>query len=727
MNRLVRILLIIVASVVGIVIFASVALYLFFDPNDYREDISAGVKAATGRDLTIEGDLSLSIFPWLAIEVGRTELGNAEGFSDQPFMRFEEASLSVRMLPLILRQETSVGTASIEGLVVNLEVAADGTSNWDDLSSTEETVRLEVPETDARPTKVDVGSIQMSDASVSYTDAQTGSVYAITNLAFNSDGIGPDESFDLDAEFDFTATPGELGGHIAIRGTATMTEDAAQVSIEGLNVSGELRGMTTQAAEFNFDSRAMTIDTVAERISLGEMDFSILGVSMSANVEPFSYAGSPQPQAELRVAEFSLKELMQALDIEPPATADGSALSRVSFSANAAVGADSLTLDAMTLALDDSTIVGSLSLPTTESGAIRFDLNVDAINLDGYMAPADAGAASTADDPGDDIEIPVDMIRGLNASGSFKIDRAFLSGMEFTNLELGLQSADGKLRLNPLAAELYEGKYNGDVSIDASNDVPSISVNERLVGVNLSSLAQSMFDQDNISGTINGSFVLSGAGRNLAAIRQDLDGNMSLELVDGAWEGTDVWHQLRAARAMFRQEPAPEPNLPARTEFTSVSATGTVTDGIFENDDLIIELPFLQLTGSGSVDLPAAQVNYSVQARVFDNPELMSGITEAELADFTKTVVPIKITGPLSAPSVRPDIEAVFRQQVEGALEEQKEKLKNRLLDRLFGGADEAPADQESSEGDVEETEEVEEEDLREQLKKKLLKDLIGR
>ena len=113
MNQLLKTLLMIVAGIVGVIVFASVALVLFFDPNDYRDEISASVKEVTGRDLTIEGDLSLSIFPWLAIEVGRTELGNAEGFGDKPFMRFEAASLSVRMLPLILSQETTVGTASI--------------------------------------------------------------------------------------------------------------------------------------------------------------------------------------------------------------------------------------------------------------------------------------------------------------------------------------------------------------------------------------------------------------------------------------------------------------------------------------------------------------------------------------------------------------------------------------------------------------------------------------
>jgi AsmA protein len=696
MNSLIRTLLLIVAGIVGITVLASVALLLFFDPNEYRDDISAAVKDATGRDLTIEGELSLTIFPWLAIEVGRTELGNAEGFGDEPFMRFDAASLSIRLLPLILSQETTVGTASIEGLIVNLQVAADGRTNWDDFATPRDTapatVPVEIPEEDLEAAKVELGNIEVRNANISYSDVQSGTAYSITNLLFDSDGIGPGEPFDLDAEFDFAAQPGDLSGHVTIRGTTTMTEGAAELTIEGLNVSGELRGMTTQPAVFNFDSREMTIDTAAEIMSPGEMDLSVLGVSLSANVEPFSYAGAPQPKAELRVAEFSLKDLMRSLDIEPPATADANALSRVSFNAKAAVTEEAIALESMTLDLDDSTMVGSLSLPLTETGAIRFDLNIGAINLDGYMAPPDAAAA-------------------------------LLSGLEFTNLELGLNSSGGKLRLHPVAAELYDGTYSGDVRIDASQDVPSISVDEKLSGVNLTSLAKSMFDEDNISGTIDGSFALQGAGPNLAAIRQDLDGNMSLEVKDGAWEGTDVWHQLRAARAMFRQEPPPEPVLPARTQFTSISATGMVTDGIFENNDLNVLLPFLRLTGKGFVDLPAGHVDYSVEARVLDKPELMVGVTEGELADFTKTVVPVRISGPLNSPSIRPDIEAVFRQQVEGAIEEQKKELKDRILNRLLGGDEEA-APEEPGEG---ETEEAEEEDPEEQLKKKLLKDLIGR
>ena len=70
MTRLIKILLLAVAAVIGLGVVASVAVLLFFDPNDYREEIAAGVFEETGRELFIDGEISLSIFPWLAIEMG---------------------------------------------------------------------------------------------------------------------------------------------------------------------------------------------------------------------------------------------------------------------------------------------------------------------------------------------------------------------------------------------------------------------------------------------------------------------------------------------------------------------------------------------------------------------------------------------------------------------------------------------------------------------------------
>ena len=62
-----------VIAVVALFAVATIAISLFFDPNDYRDDIVAKVKETTGRDLAIEGEISLTFFPWIGADVGAVE------------------------------------------------------------------------------------------------------------------------------------------------------------------------------------------------------------------------------------------------------------------------------------------------------------------------------------------------------------------------------------------------------------------------------------------------------------------------------------------------------------------------------------------------------------------------------------------------------------------------------------------------------------------------------
>ena len=105
MGSIFKYLAITIGAVLALVIVAGIAVSLFFDPNDFRDQIQEGVKESTGRDLVIEGDIELDIFPWLALDVGKASLGNAEGFGDEPMARFDRATLSVKLLPMLLNRE----------------------------------------------------------------------------------------------------------------------------------------------------------------------------------------------------------------------------------------------------------------------------------------------------------------------------------------------------------------------------------------------------------------------------------------------------------------------------------------------------------------------------------------------------------------------------------------------------------------------------------------------
>ena len=713
MSRALKILGILVVTVVAVAIFAAIIFVLVFDANDYKDTISSGVRDATGRELVIEGDVSLSLFPWLAIELGRTRLGNAEGFDDTPFASFESAHLSVRMLPLLLRREVVVGTAALDSLRVNLQVRKDGTGNWEDLGEAGE-AEPEAPEEEpAGPSAtVDIASIAITDAALTYSDATSGDRFELSELNLKSGRIAAGEPIALDGGLSFKAEPAGLSGRVDVGLVVAFDAQAAAVSIADLEVDGRVEGVADVPATIHLEAPAIAVRTEAQTADVGEIRLRLMSVDLKADVEPFSYAGDPQPSATISIAAFSPRTLMQELAIEAPPTADPDVLGKLIVDAKAKVGANAITLSDLKLVIDDTTFTGRLSVPKSADGTFELDLAGDRIDIARYMAPASEEAAA-ADTATETVEIPVELIRALNARGNLSIASASLGKILFEKVTLGVNSANGKLRIHPIAADFFDGGYRGDVSIDASGKVPSIAVDEKIAGVSLRPMMKAMYDVDDVTGTINGTFRLGGKGADMDAIRRDLDGTLSIELIDGAWEGTDVWYELRKARALVRGEAAPQAPANPRTQFSSMKASGKVTDGVMQNDDLFAELPFMQLTGKGSVNFVEATVDYTATGRFLEKPEFKTDVTQKELDDFTKAVIPFRITGPLAGPDIEPDLEKMLKDRAE-------KEAKKGLRDKLLGEEKEPPPEGEEPQ---------EEKDLEDQLKdeaKKRLRDLLG-
>jgi AsmA protein len=646
MSRLGKIIGWLVAALVALFVLGAVAFFLFFDANNFRSEISRAVENSTGRELVIEGEIGITLFPWLAVDVGRSSLGNAEGFGDEPFASFDNARMSVRLLPLLLRREIVVGGVAVDGLELNLRENRQGVSNWDDLLArgSEEESGGEAPGSG----DVNVAGIEFSGARVSYRSADSGYVLGDASMK-----VGP------------------------------ITGTRRSLSVAGFELQGTLDGVGAMPTKLGIRTDGIGIDAVGKMITVQPLDLEALGMNISADVQPFSYADSVQPSAVVKVDAFSPRSLMTVFGTEPPETADPGALSRLIIDANLALKTNTIELSDVTIKLDDTTFRGALTVPRSSSGAYRFDLSADRIELARYMEPAAEGNGSGTSES-TPVEIPTDLIRSLNARGNLRVATATLGNLLFEDVVLGLNVANGNLRINPVTAKLFGGTYGGDVRINAAASTPVLSVDEKIDSVDLGSLAKAMFDKENVTGDISGAFRLSGSGQDMDAIQRSLAGNMSFQLSDGAYEGTDIWYELRRARALLKGETAPTATLPLRTSFSAVTATGIVKDGVMQNDDLYAELPFMQLRGKGNVDLAAAKLDYGLTARILERPESLAGVSEAELNDFTEAVIPLKVTGPLASPSVKPDIEGLLKKRVE-------KELKDRLFDKLLGGDKPAP------------------------------------
>src|SRR6266404_4662171 len=191
--RIFRIVAIVVGALVALVVTGIVALLLFVDPNRYRGDIEQAAKEHTARALTIHGKLGLKIFPWLALSVQDVQLSNREGFGTQPFMTVQNASIGVKLLPL-LGKRLEVSRIALDGVNLNL-VSRGDENNWKDLS--ESKGPAETPSSGA-PSQgtLTVEGVDLTKSSVVYRDEVKKSTTAIANLELHTGRLqtGPDRT-----------------------------------------------------------------------------------------------------------------------------------------------------------------------------------------------------------------------------------------------------------------------------------------------------------------------------------------------------------------------------------------------------------------------------------------------------------------------------------------------------------------------------------------------------
>src|ERR1700726_4810090 len=126
--RTVKILAGAAGGIIVLIIAVLVGVWLLVNPNDYKGRIAAAVKESTGRELVLKGDIKLSVFPWVALELGPASLGNPPGFGEEPFLAFNRAAVRVRLFPLLAKR-LEIDRVELDGLDLRLRKNPQGTGN----------------------------------------------------------------------------------------------------------------------------------------------------------------------------------------------------------------------------------------------------------------------------------------------------------------------------------------------------------------------------------------------------------------------------------------------------------------------------------------------------------------------------------------------------------------------------------------------------------------------
>jgi AsmA protein len=689
-----------VLAVVLLVAFIVIALFgiaMLVDPNDYRDEIAAAVKQQTGRELVMEGDLDLSVFPWLGLELNRVRLNNPPGFTDEVFAAVERVNIKVALWPL-LRLETRVGNLELDGLTVNLERRADGTTNWEGLGPAAEAGAPAAPaQPDAPPEDKPavpvfyVGSLDITNTNISWRDA-VGKVYTrIENMHFTTGEILPLKSIPFTLELSVRNDAPKLLAGVHLDGSAQMDLAAEIYTLENLKLDLQADGSIVpgRSQTLQLQLPKLTAALKEQKITVEQLKLQAAGLSTTVglDLQLESYEKSPLLSGQLSAQVAQLRGLMEAFGIEPPVTADPNVLG--AFQAEFAFKHDdkSVALQNLKLKFDDTTMTGSLTMSNFAAPAYRMSLVADTLNADRYLpppepAPAPGKETETGSPGSDQVVLPVEELRALRAEGSLKFGELQAMKLKLANLTAGLSSAgDGIVKLDPLSVDLYGGNFKGAVILDVTRDTPVYKVSADLAQVQIEPLLTDYMDSDYMSGKMNGKLEITTTGNRFRALKKNLNGTAALSFRDGALSG-DIREKAREWAAKIKREPY---NAPPKkpTTFSAIRAGLDIEQGVVRNKDLEVRAGTLYITGEGEYSLVSDMIDYTPTLLFTKDP---TGQDQA-LKEFYDIPIKPHLKGKLAkldyADIMTDALKAVAKAKAKAEVKEKKEEAKEKAKDEL--------------------------------------------
>jgi uncharacterized protein involved in outer membrane biogenesis len=314
-----------------------------------------------------------------------------------------------------------------------------------------------------------------------------------------------------------------------------------------------------------------------------------------------------------------------------------------------------LSLNPLIAKVDDSQINANLDISQFNNPAYNFDIKIDRLDADRYIAKGDQKAKSNADTP-----IDLSALKKLNATGEARIGWLKLANVKTENVDLGLKAGGGIATLSPFSANLYKGSMAGTLKVDA-RATPSIAFKQNMKGVSVGPLMVDAINNDMLSGTGTINVDVTTTGNSVGALKKGLLGNASLNLADGALKGVDIAGSIRDLKSKVNILGKKDANADKtkKTDFSELTATFDIKNGVAHNEDLAMKAPVLRLAkgdSRGDIDIGNEKINYLAKPTIVKS---LKGQGGAELDDLSGIAIPLKITGTFSDPKYGMDFAAV--------------------------------------------------------------------
>ncbi len=524
---------------------------------------------------------------------------------------------------------------------------------------------------------LDIASVQVTNGQIAYQDAASGLDMTLNDVALTSSNVSPDKAFPVELSFVADGREPELQSTVSLDGKVALDLQGGRHVLTGVSLDTTTRmpslGDKDQSVALDIDTLTLDtdkqlyladgaeLDATLHQAALGDKalplkatfaaeadlaagtanlenllltsgsDLRLSGALKAKDItdDALSYTG------QFKLAPLSPKAWMTRVGIQAPQTAKSSALTSLAFSSPFKGDMSQVQLTNLVMALDDTTINGRLG-SSFDASQITFDLDVDALNLDDYLAPAGAdektaslGEALTAGviapvyaADGDAELLPVALLKTLGLQGQLDIGTLIASGLEMSKVTAKLSGQPGVQQLDSLTASLYGGSLAANARIDSRKTPLSMSFGEKLTNLDIAPFLKALApeQQDILRGrlTLNGDYTTS--TNQIDSIKRNLNGKGNFEIRNGEVLDVNISKEMCTAVATLSGKTSSR-EWKANTPLERAQGSFTVTNGVISNQDLALAIPGIALDGKGQLNLPTEAFDYNVAARFIEGAD----------------------------------------------------------------------------------------------------------
>ncbi|NOT83615.1 MAG: AsmA family protein [Methylococcaceae bacterium] len=696
MKKPLKIALLLAGILAAGLLLAIIGVWLLIDPNNFKPELAALVKQRTGRALSIPGDLKFAIFPAPGFKVGKMTLSNAANFPDKAFAEITAADVRIKWMPL-LKNKIELGKIQLYGLVLNLSKNKQGESNWADLSKRpqagEITPPLDVSTTDKRSAETfSVDQLSLEQGHIRWEDQQAERVIDVTEVQVTADNLGLARPITLSLGFNLSKRGVASEHKIQLRAQLNLDNALDVFNAKDIMVSAYSTGEQIPGGHLTVAGliKAVEYQQTLQTFKVEGLQASALNLSLNADLSGHQLRNNPDIRGTVQVAAFNPKQFLQQQTLAIPATQDPTVLS--SLAADLAVQATdhSLTLNHFNVKLDQTRLKGSAELVDFKQPVITFSAEIDTLDVDRYFAPqakvpTPILSSSVVIAATNQAVQPLERLKNLSLNGKLLIRQLKMNHLDMQEVSLDMQSKTGQIQTQQTIKQLYQGFYQGNASLSLLDNMPHITVDEKIAHINLEPFLSALSANAQLTGVLDASAQLHGQGNTAKALKASLAGDVQFLVENGAIKGLNLQKLLDNLKSLLSgQIIAPAYNS-EQSLFSHLKGTANVKAGIIENHDLVADATNIAVNGEGNVDLNTDQIAYKLKARLLN--------AATPIKELNAWPLILSISGNLSNPNYRVDSIGALLEENEQKIEEKKtellEKLDKTLHKKLGIGASE--------------------------------------